>query len=68
MRNPFQKRLSRQDVAALEEQLQGRDVIAERNPERPVYHGTHEDIENALVPWLRARRSRSRRKSRRTIF
>lgn len=60
--------LSKRDVDDLERQIPTKDPIAERNPERPLYHGTHEEIEEAHVPWLRARRRAYRQRSRRTIW
>jgi hypothetical protein len=64
----FGRGLSKRDVSALAARIPVHDPIANRNPERPVYHGTHEEIEEALVPWLRRRRRASRTRSRRTIW
>lgn len=60
--------LSKNDVDDLARQIPVNDPIAQRNPERPIYHGTHEEIEEALVPWLRRRRRAVRQRSRRTIW
>lgn len=64
----FGRGLSKRDVDDLEASLPVNDPIAQRNPERPVYHGTHEEIEEAFVPWLRSRRRSYRRRSRRTVW
>jgi hypothetical protein len=60
--------LSKSDVDALERSIPTNDPIAQRNPERPLYSGTHEEIEEALVPWLRRRRRAARQRSRRSIW
>lgn len=64
----FGRGLDKQDIAELETTIPRKDPIAERNPERPVYYGTHEEIEEALVPWLRRRRRAYRQRSKRTIW
>lgn len=60
--------LNKQDVDILATQIPVHDPIAQRNPERPRYTGTHEEIEEALVPWLRRRRRSYRQRSRRSIW
>lgn len=51
--------LKKEDISKLEQDIPVKDKTAERLG-KPVHHGRIEDIENALVPWLRDRR-RSRR-------
>lgn len=60
--------LNKSDVDVLAQQIPVNDPIAQRNPERPIYTGTHEEIEEALVPWLRRRRRAARQRSKRTIW
>ena len=60
--------LNKSDVDAIAQSIPVEDPIAARNPERPLYTGTHEEIEEALVPWLRRRRRSYRQRSRRTIW
>ncbi len=64
----FGRGLGKKEIDELETVIPRKDVIAERNPERPVYYGTHEEIEDAHVPWLRARRRAARRRSKRTVW
>lgn len=64
----FGRGLDKRDVDELAASIPVRDPIAERNPERPRYSGTHEEIEEALVPWLRRRRRSYRARSRRSIW
>ena len=64
----FGRGLDKRDVDALAATIPVDDPIAQRNPERPLYTGTHEEIEEALVPWLRRRRRSYRQRSKRTIW
>ena len=49
------RRLTKDDINDLKESIPARDVIAEKQ-QKPVYHGRIEEIENAMFPWLKARR------------
>jgi IS5 family transposase len=51
--------LTRQEVNDLQEQIPARDVVAEKAG-LPTHHGRIEALEEAYVPWLRARRKRRR--------
>jgi hypothetical protein len=55
--------LSRKDVDELQRQIPNRDVVAEKQNKKTT-HGTNvsriEEVENAMIPWLRARRSARR--------
>lgn len=57
--------LNKSDIDTLDRQIPKNDPIAQG---RPVYTGTHEEIEEALVPWLRRRRRGYRQRSKRTIW
>lgn len=47
--------LTKDDINDLKDSIPARDVIAEKQ-QKPVYHGRIEEIENAMFPWLKARR------------
>lgn len=51
----MKKGLTKQEIDDLRTQIPTRDVIAEKQGKQST-HGRIEDIENALVPWLRQRR------------
>lgn len=60
--NPFRRGLKKSDIDDLSQSIPARDTIAEQQG-KPVYHGAIEEVENAMYPWLRARRRRAAARS-----